>query len=629
MIRLPLLLSTLAILPALALAQNTWHDPEPQTLQVSPQGLFVAPSLANHQGEHGWTLRVTPVAADLTYMKSDLRLESDIGEVFFLPKIDGTGFLISKFGQIVITEATHSEAVPVKLRVLGPDGQLQLEKEILGLSDPVLSADGDQLALRTRRSTAILDFKTLAITHYPRYASFAVAADGTVAGVAIDAEEIWLHDNNSNSIQVAIPAPPKRLAFTAEGDLLVLTSKSLFRIDCRRGKLEPFFAPQQFGEFRDLRVHRGMIHIGSRRTQGNGFRGHHLLLNGQGRFLDQSHSNTTVIPPPDHQANAQERGLVPWPLAPNSQHPIGNTYGEYQNYGGSPYLHPGIDVLGNNYQPVYAVADGVVKAVLTTSAQYHWRVAIGGPGNGTTSGHLYAHLQQSSIAVDVGDTVVKGQYLGDLVPWPTSGFTHCHFSSIEDSGNQWLGDWLCPDNVHADLEHCLETSAPVFENARGNELFAFCRNETSTYRNPNDLRGKVDIIVHVGDRLDSNWTCGVQTLRYSIYPSGNPGAPIVDNKLSFNFDMSLDTYGSGVIDSFLVDLIYKEDSTCNTNGDYNSREFFYVITNSDGDQTYTAADQNESWNTVNVANGDYVVEVVARDVAGNRSTASMTVTVNN
>jgi len=629
MIRLTLLLSTLSLLTASASSQNTWYDLAQQTLQVSPQGLFAAPSLANHQGEHGWTLQVTPVAADLTYMQSDLRLESDTGEVFLLPHIDGTGFLISKFGQVVITEATHSDAVPVQLRVLSPDGQLQLDEEILGLSNPVLSADGDQLAFRTRRSTAILDLETLEITHYPRYASFAVAEDGTVAGVAIDAEEIQLHDNNGNLIKAAIPGSPKRLAFTAEGDLLLLTSESLFRIDCQLGKIEPFFALQQLGELRDLRVHRGVIHIGFRRTQGNGFRGHHLLLNGQGKFLGQLQSNTTSIPPRDHMPNAQERGSIPWPLAPNSQHPIGNTYGEYQNYGGSPYLHPGIDVLGNNYQPVYAVADGVVKAVLTTSGQYHWRVAIGGPGNGTTAGHLYAHLQQSSIAVGVGDTVVKGQYLGDLVPWPTSSFTHCHFSSIEASGNQWLGDWLCPDNVHEDLVQCLETSAPVFENARGNELFAFCRNETSTYRNSNDLKGKVDIIVHVGDRLDSNWTCGIQTLRYSIYPSGNPGAPIVDNKLSFKFDMSLDTYGSSTIDAFLVDLIYKEDSTCNTNGDYNSREFFYVVTNSDGDQTYNTADQNESWNTVNVANGDYVVEVVARDVAGNQSTASMTVTVNN
>ena len=148
MIRLPLLLSALALLPASVSAQNTWHGPDQQTLQVSPQGLFVAPSLANHQGEHGWTLHVTPVAADLTYMQSDLRLESDTGEVFLLPHIDGTGFLISKFGQVVITEATHSDAVPVQLRVLSPDGQLQLEEEILGLSSPVLSADGDQLAFQ-------------------------------------------------------------------------------------------------------------------------------------------------------------------------------------------------------------------------------------------------------------------------------------------------------------------------------------------------------------------------------------------------------------------------------------------------------------------------------------------------
>ena len=37
---------------------------------------------------------------------------------------------------------------------------------------------------------------------------------------------------------------------------------------------------------------------------------------------------------------------IPWPLAPNAQHEVGNTYGEYQNYG-SAYLHPGIDVMGD------------------------------------------------------------------------------------------------------------------------------------------------------------------------------------------------------------------------------------------------------------------------------------------
>ncbi|MAW61467.1 MAG: hypothetical protein CMJ94_11610 [Planctomycetes bacterium] len=599
-----------------------------EPLRVSPQGLFPAPSTLNHQNAHGWTLEVTPVAADLTYIESDLRLTSPDGQVRLLSGVAGTGFLVSRLGQVIATEATHSEAVPVRVRVLSPEGQLQLERKILGLTDPALSSDGDQLVLRTREHTAVLDLESLSTTRYPRYAEYAVASDGTLAGLVIDSSELRLHRADGPVISVVLPEAARRLAFAPDGTLYALTAQTLHRIKPSSGELTTLFSLRENGEFRDLRVHRGILHVGARLAQGGGFAGHQVVINAQGQMLHQSQSSVAV-PPPSHFANWQARDLLPWPLAPNSQHPIGNTYGEYQNYGGSPYLHPGIDVLGSPDQPVYAVADGVVKAVLTTSGQYHWRVAIGGPGSGTTQGHLYAHLRQSSIAVNVGDTVVAGQYLGDLVPWPTSNFTHVHFNSLEDRGNQWFGDWLVPNNVHEDLEHVHESSAPVFENARGNGLFAFCRNETSNYLNPNSLNGKVDIIAHVGDRLNSSWTCSVQTLRYSIYPAGNPGAPVVDNKLSVHFDMALDTYGSGTIDGFLVDLLYKEDSTCNTDGDYNSREFFHILTNSNGDRIYDAADQNEAWDTNAVPNGDYVIEAVAIDAAGNRSTASMTVTVSN
>lgn len=620
-------LRTLATTAFLLLSQSSLlaaQDP----LRVSPQGLFPAPSVLNHQNAHGWTLEVTPVAADFTYIESDLRLASPDGQVRLLSGVAGTGFLVSSEGQIIASEATHSEAVPVRVRVLSPEGQVQLERKILGFTDPVLSSDGDQLVFRTRNHTAVLDLASLQATEYPRYAAYAVGPQGTLAGLVIDSSDLRLHRPGGAVVDVALPGTARRLAFTANGTLLALTSQSLFRIDAATGEVSTAFSLYQQGEFRDLRVHRGVVHVGARLARGGGFAGHQISFDAQGRTLNQS-SSSVAIPPPSHFADWQSRDLLPWPLAPNSQHPIGNTYGEYQNYGGSPYLHPGIDVLGNPYQPVYAVADGVVKAVLTTSAQYHWRVAIGGPGSGTTTGHLYAHLRQSSITVNVGDTVTRGQLLGELVPWPTSNFTHIHFNSLEDRGNQWFGDWLVPDNVHEDLAHVHETSGPVFENARGNDLFAFCRNETSTYLNPSSLRGKVDIIAHVGDQLNSHWTCSVQTLRYSIYPVGNPGAPVVDNKLSVHFDMALDTYASGSIDSFLVDLLYKEDSTCNTNGDYNSREFFHILTNSNGDRIYDSADQNEAWDTTAVPNGDYVVKAVAVDAAGNRATASMTVTVNN
>ena len=104
---------------------------------------------------------------------------------------------------------------------------------------------------------------------------------------------------------------------------------------------------------------------------------------------------------------------------------------------------------------------------------------------------------------------------------------------------------------------------------------------------------------------------------------------MVDDKLAVFFDMVLDTYQNGPIDPFLVDLLYKQDSTCDTEGDYGSREFFHILTNSNGDQVYEASDLLEAWDTEALPDDDYVIEVTATDVAGNSTTASMVVTTDN
>ncbi len=47
-----------------------------------------------------------------------------------------------------------------------------------------------------------------------------------------------------------------------------------------------------------------------------------------------------------------------WPIGDGSTaYPLGNNYGEYQNYGGSPYYHDGIDILGYVGEPNYPVSD--------------------------------------------------------------------------------------------------------------------------------------------------------------------------------------------------------------------------------------------------------------------------------
>ena len=63
--------------------------------------------------------------------------------------------------------------------------------------------------------------------------------------------------------------------------------------------------------------------------------------------------------------------------------------------------------------------------------------------------------------------------------------------------------------------------------------------------------------------------------------------------------------------------------------DWTAALAFHLVTNSDGDDAYEPGDVTEAWDTKAVPNGDYVIEVVAYDAAGNAAAASMTVTVDN
>lgn len=596
--------------------------PAQHPFDLSSQGWFTRP-LASRSGE--WSLEVTPTGGDLTHVESDVTLVSSDGWSRFLGEVDGTGFLISDAGQLVVTYATHCETAPVTLTVMDQFGNREHKRRVVGLVDPTLSCDGDQVVFGTREGTAVLGLERFDLHEHPRLFSPAVSASGTLAGIDPESGQIVLRRAGTELGRFPVPEAARALEFDGER-LYVLTSEALYAYD---DQLTELYRSGASARLRDLWVDSTGVHVGVRTMQGSVATGRHLWMRPEtGTPVLVATSSMPIPAGPNNWVAPNQVGPIPWPLAPNAQHPIGNTYGEYQRYGSTAYMHPGVDVMGQPGQPVYAVAAGEVKAILTTSGQYHWRVATGFPGAGTSTGYLYAHLIQSSIAVDEGDMVEKGEYLGDLVGWPVANFTHCHFARIKDTGNQWSGNWMCTDNPHLDFENIGENSAPVFEDAIPGEQFAFCENETSNYLDPNNLSGQVDIIAHVGDQIDSSWVCSVQGIRYSIFPTdGSP--PIVDDKWAVFFDMRLDTYMNGPFDPFLVDLLYKEDGTCDTDGDYGSREFFHIITNSDGDKKCEPGDEDEAWDTTATPNGTYRISVRAWDVAGNQTTAWMTVTVNN
>lgn len=332
-------------------------------------------------------------------------------------------------------------------------------------------------------------------------------------------------------------------------------------------------------------------------------------------------------------------GATGWPLSPQNQvHPIGNGWGEYQNYPPpeSPYFHPGIDVMAltNSGVPCYAVAHGYVKAWLTTSAQYHWRLAIADSSSAysdSCNGWLYAHIDPNRAHKAVGDSVNPGDQIGYLVVWPVSGFDHTHFARIRDAGSTWgqggQADWIFEEDPQNLISPNTDTAKPVIETAVSGSKFAYCRNNSSTYQQYTNLSGDVDIVARIYDRFGTaipghaTWEkINPYKIEYAIHPPGG-SAP---RTLSFLFGHYLPWD-----DTMIVSTVFKNTSPCTTRGDYNNRVYFYIITNTNGDSTLSVQDTSGAWHTKTVANGQYWVVVYASDQYGNTTADSQLVTVNN
>ncbi len=325
-----------------------------------------------------------------------------------------------------------------------------------------------------------------------------------------------------------------------------------------------------------------------------------------------------------------------WPIPPiNQPHPLGNNWGNYQDYGSGPYFHNGIDVITPDTSgvEVRAVAHGWVKAWGTIQQELHYRIAVCDSPltfTGRAEGWLYAHIDPSRYHKNLGDEVQEGELIGYLVPWPIdASFDHCHFARISDTGATWQRfpspTWWFIQNPLTLIQPNTDLLAPVFQDARSGQRFAFCRNNTSTYLNPNNLSGDVDIIARIYDK--TGFSTGNDTwdklapylIEYSIKTAG--GTVVVPWTIGVVFH--------GRLEAQNVNVVYKNDNTCRSRGDYERREYYYIVTNTDGDSMIEATDANGKWATGEVGDGNYWVYVRASDVVGNTTIDSMLVTTSN
>lgn len=587
---------------------------------VSAQGIFeTEPSLARTSPDGSWSMEIVPIRGGLEGIETDAIVRGPDGSESRLTALIGNPLFINDDGMVITLSMVESSPYPSTVCVYTPTGLLQYKREIRFPINPVLSKDGTRFAIRTKEGILVVDLTSLRDEVRPARDLFALGSGGAYASSEGATLEV-------GSRTFRLDRAPRQVAFAPDGAVLTADARLLERWNVSTGAHATIYRTPDGSEIRDIATVPDGILLGLRRIENGAYAGSFVTLALDGTVR-------SVTPGPSMQATHGEverdnpNGDIPWPLMPDAQHSLGNTWGEYQNYGGSPYCHPGIDVFGTPGQGVYAVHSGIVKAVLSTGGDLYWRVAISDSvTSGTSRGYLYAHLIQSSIAVSVGDMVTVGQFLGNIVTWPIYNFHHCHFARIEDSGTTWGdGQWLAVENPQLRIIHQNEAVAPVFEPARGTDLLAFCTNETSTYQSPTGLHGQVDVICHVGDTIASSWVCTVQQIRYTIYPLGMPDRPVVNDKESIYFNFASDEYQGGANDIFLCGLIWKDDATCNTRGDYDYREYYHIITNSNGDRNYTQSDKQECWDTSALPDRQYVVKVTAVDVVGNATTDSMIV----
>ena len=317
---------------------------------------------------------------------------------------------------------------------------------------------------------------------------------------------------------------------------------------------------------------------------------------------------------------------IPWPHPPQDQvHPIGNSWGNFQDYGGSPYVHNGNDIMTQPLWPVTAVRDGYVKRIWRSGIYYTGITVADSAGAGFCSGYMYYHVDSASIRVQEGDTVFLGDTIAQIVYWPVYNFHHNHFSKNRNSGIIWSGYGGFFKNPLTELMPDDDSTGPVFTDALSGQEFAICRDNSSIYLSPDSVYGNVDLICRFEDRINHPmWWVAIYKIIYSIYDT--TGVYAVPPTIGVQFSESLDSYTPAQ-----VRVVYKDDYVCNSNCGYNNsaRRLYYIFTNTDGDSIIEWNDSLQNWQTANHPDGPYWIKVIAYDEYGNSDAESMLVYLKN
>lgn len=286
-------------------------------------------------------------------------------------------------------------------------------------------------------------------------------------------------------------------------------------------------------------------------------------------------------------ARFSRQGHHPWPFPLLS---IGHNMQSFQDYGGSPYWHDGLDVRSQKEESIFASAGGKVVNIenYVSGNPLYWEIAVL-----DEEGLIwkYHHVQQESIPEEIhvayrlGKKISAGAFLGRVVPWPQSSFGetyhHLHLLIVDKDG-KYVNPFLM-------LEPLSDTSPPVINRiglAQGHRPL-----------NGSEVKGEHALFVDASDLVLHH--------KFILPP----------HKISYRLDGQDEQVlwefihlPSGINDTdYISDFFMK--GTC---GNYSCRKF-YINLNFTPDHPR---------GTMLLTPGTHRVEVRVEDLAGNESTSS-------
>jgi hypothetical protein len=262
----------------------------------------------------------------------------------------------------------------------------------------------------------------------------------------------------------------------------------------------------------------------------------------------------------------------------------------FQNYGGSPYWHDGLDIRSQVDQPMYAAAGGKVVNLenYRPGNALYWEIAILDDEGFVWK---YHHVDRKSIPEEIvtafkkGERVKAGTLLGNVVRWPitTYGevFHHLHLLVVAKDG-QYVNPLLM-------MEPLADTKAPVINK------IGLAKNHSPIAGN--EVRGPHALYLDASDLvLHDKYILPPYKISYKIDGS--------DECVVWEFI----NLPSGKNDTDYIEDFYMK-GTC---GNYSCRKFYFNL-------NFTKASPRK---TMTLSPGDHSVEVFVEDAAGNKASES-------